>query len=289
MADEEMQDQGEHPVELLDEAKNLGWVPLEQFKGDKEKFVDAPEFVELGRKVVPLLRSNNKRLQSDLLQTREKMGTMETELESAKAAIAELVKANTTATRKAAEAAKASLTEQIKEARSENDVEKELELREQLDEANEALKAKPAEVTLKTPAKKQDSALSPEFQEWVKENSWYGGNSPEDKKRTKLAGRIAEDLRDEGVATAGRAFLDLVVERLEEQETPVIGRATSKVEGTNPRARTRNGAKGWNDLPAEAKQACLTFEDSLVGPNKLYKDRAAWQTQYAKDYFAEEG
>ncbi len=283
----------EHSEELIAEARNLGWVPKEEFKGNPERWTDAAEFVETGLKITPILRANNKRLQEDLLHTKNEMGTLKAELANAQTAISDLVKANTVATRRAAEAAKVSLKERIKEAREENDVDQEIELREQLDEVNAALK-EPEKPAPKDPptTKAGETTVSPDFLAWQSEVApWYNGNSPEDKRRTKLAGRIAEDLMDEGTTLKGRAFLDEVTRLLEEQEesSSTPQRRTSKVEGSNPSARLRGGAKSWNDLPAEAKEAAMGFEGSLVGPNKAYKTVDAWRAQYTKDYFSDEG
>lgn len=292
MPPENMEQVSEHPHELLEEAKNLGWVPLEEFKGNKDRWVDAPDYVETGQKITPILRANNKRLQDSLLQTKNELGTLKAELANAQTAIGDLVKANTVVTRRAAEAAKASLKERIKEARSENDVDQEIELREQLDEVNATIAEvdKPAPKVTPTASETQ-TTVSPDFLTWQSEVApWYNGDSPEDKRRTKLAGRIAEDLMDEGTTLKGRAFLDEVSRLLEDQEgTSPTPRQPSKVEGSNPSARSRTGVKGWNDLPAEAKTACMGFEGTLVGPNKAYKNLADWQKQYTKDYFSDEG
>ena len=53
-------EQAAAPVEQ--EARTLGWVPAEEFKGDPNRWVDAETFVERGHTVMPILRKNNERL-----------------------------------------------------------------------------------------------------------------------------------------------------------------------------------------------------------------------------------
>ena len=48
------------------EARNLGWVPQEEFRGDPGKWVDAETFVERGHTIMPILKSNNKKLEEQL-------------------------------------------------------------------------------------------------------------------------------------------------------------------------------------------------------------------------------
>ena len=42
--------------EIVAEAKELGWVPQDEFRGAQDKWIDAPTFLARGRDVMPLLR-----------------------------------------------------------------------------------------------------------------------------------------------------------------------------------------------------------------------------------------
>lgn len=50
------------------EARDMGWVPEGEFKGDKKpaKFLDAKEFVERGETVLPFVQRENKRLKDEI-------------------------------------------------------------------------------------------------------------------------------------------------------------------------------------------------------------------------------
>src|SRR5882762_10314320 len=86
--------------------------------------------------------------------------------------------------------------------------------------------------------------------------------------------KVGPELRAAGVI--GRPYLDRISEEVEKEIAKLSGGRTSssKVEGGGPtdggKPRGGNG-KGYNELPAEAKAACDSFEKQLVGPNKLHK------------------
>lgn len=61
------------------EAKEYGWVPQEQFKGDAEKWRPAEEFVRRGEEILPIVRKQNEKLTEkvkDLEATNERMSRM---------------------------------------------------------------------------------------------------------------------------------------------------------------------------------------------------------------------
>lgn len=53
------------------EAKDMGWVPQEEFRGPKERWKPAQQFVEDGENILPIVRAENKRLK-DKLESVEK-------------------------------------------------------------------------------------------------------------------------------------------------------------------------------------------------------------------------
>lgn len=48
------------------EAREMGWVPETEFKGDKDRWKPAQKFVEDGEKILPIVRSQLKRTQDEL-------------------------------------------------------------------------------------------------------------------------------------------------------------------------------------------------------------------------------
>ena len=282
-------EEGGPPEDVEKEARSMGWVPEEEFKGNKDHWIDAEEFVERGRSVMPILLSNNKRLQKELSTRDAEIGKLSASLQSANKAIEKLEKHYTEANKRAVEIARNQLKEELRQAREDNDVDKELEITDQLAE----LRTRETEAT--PTAKKEEETkpvqkYTPDFQSWVDRNPWF----EKDRKKTKLVNRIAEDLREEGNELVGSEFLDECVRIYEEQygeeeeeEAPPVRRPSSKVETTPRRRSPSGGGKSYGDLPAEAKAQCAEDAEDLVGPDKRYKTMKDWQTAYARIYFAE--
>lgn len=269
-------------------ARELGWVPKEEFRGDPEKWIDADTFVKRGEELMPLLKANNKR-------QAEKISQLETEIRSTKEALkdaTEAINALKETTSKAAiaevKAQVKSIKEKLVEAKKEGDVEAEVELQEKLDEAKEAVRQAEKPVIAKTAAAtdtQPDYTTNPEWVAWTKDNPWFG----QDKRKTSLALGIAQELREQGVKLQGRAFFDKVTEEVNEtlgltKKSPT----TSKVEGDARGSGAGGGSgKSYADLPAEAKQICERQAQRLVGTNRAFKTVAEWRAHYASEYFKE--
>jgi hypothetical protein len=270
------------------EARNMGWLPKEQFTGKEDDWVDAKGFVEKGQHVIPILRANNKRLQRELLTRDQKIGSLEKAVQDSQKAIETLEKHYSAANKRAIENAKRQLVEQIKDARENGDTDAEFRLLDQLDAVKESAreaekKEEEASASGQSSNANEPATLSPEFERFQSENSWFGS----DKKRTKSLLRIAEDLRDEGETAQGYDFMQMCLSALEKQEgNKQQARAPGKVEGGRS-GRSGGQGKSFSDLPAEAKQACWEDVDSLVGKGKRYETKAAWEKRYAEIYFGE--
>lgn len=301
MADE---DTGTGPDEkTVKAAREMGWTPAEQFKGDPDKWVDADEFVRRGEALMPILRKTNQRLKAELAERDAKIDNLTAEVQNANTAIERLDSHYSEANRRAATQAITNLKDQLKEAREADDTDKEIELLEQIGLAQSEVRRLTEEADKKKTADKDKGdkpdgdkgdkgnkpAVDPELKDWEKENKdWFGV----DKKRTKQFNRIAEDLREE-LNEADEADKFTPVEFLEEcqrlwDKEHGDGERPEKTGSSNRSARGNNsgGPKGWNQLPKEAKDACLADADYLVGEGKRFKDLAAWQTEYARIYHA---
>lgn len=277
-------------------AREMGWTPKDKFKGDPEKWVDAATYVDRGEHVLPILRADRNRLRGELLTRDNEIGTLREQLKTTKGIIADLQDNFTSLVEQRVKERRADLQDRLDEATEDRDIKEVLKLRDELQELNtaeaEAKKKKEEnrkklEAGDKPPANDStDPQISPEFTAWKKDNEWYGGTSPEDRKRTKAIIRIAEDLREDGDMTEGREFMDKCLELLEEQEGNTR-KPHSKVDGGNGRGGTPISGKGYASLPADAKRACDEDAESFVGEGKLFKDVAAWRANYAKIYFGE--
>lgn len=285
------------PQDVEREAREMGWRPQEEYKGDPSKWIPAEEFVERGQHVIPIMRATQKRLRQELEQRDQKLDTLAKQLESQNAAFEKIEKHYQEANKRAYEDARKQIKEEMKAAREAGDVDGEFEAHDRLRNLEAEHKAETKKVEEKEDPPNKDvnvTKYDPAFTAWVKKNPWFGGTSKEDRARTKEITRIAEDLREEGTELTGAEFFEECERILEARENGEDegknSRKASKVEGTPARGSNgRSGAKTFESLPKEAKDACTADAETFVGPNKRYKTLKEWQTKYAEIYYSTEG
>lgn len=307
MADTDDTDTGNGPDEqIVKAAREMGWTPQDKFKGDPEKWVDADEFVRRGENLLPLLRKSNARLKSELADRDTKIDTLQAQLDNVSGTLERLDQHYSEANKRAAQGAINGLKDQLKAAREDGDIDKETELLEQiglaqsekrrLDDEEEKRKKEKEEADKKgkddpnkDKGKGKPDGLDPDLKSWQTENDWFGT----DLKRTKQFNRIAEDLREE-LNEAGEEDKFTPVEFLEhcqqlwEEQFGDGGEKPSKTDGGSRTSRGNEGGdgkvKGWNNLPKEAKEACLADEATLVGEGKRFKTLDDWKKEYVRIY-----
>lgn len=287
MADENVES-GQGPTEeQISEARSLGWAPKEEWRGAEDKWVDADEFLKRGLGIHHL-RDSNKKLESTLSQVTGRLSSMEQALKAANATIQALEESHEEDTKAQVEAARAELREQLADASREGRHEDVAEITDKLTQLNAAEDHK-EEKGGKGGNKddRGDAEIHPEVRTWFTENPEFVA----DKRRVALANVVAAEMRQAGDTRIGKVFMDAVAEEVEKTLGPVK-RGASKAEGGNGGSGRKGGdgsgsGKGYNDLPAEAKEACERMGKRLVGPNRAHKDVESWRKSYAKQYFAQ--
>ncbi len=272
------------PQAVEQEARALGWVPREEFKGDEERWVDAEAFVERGKHIMPILQKNNERLQAQLRERDQRLAKLEGLLEASQESIAALEEHHNAATKKQVEKARQDLLAELKAARENNDVDAEVQIMDELTQIKTAQETKAETKEVKTEVKTTAPQDAPEVAAFKIANaSWYGV----DLKETVRFNRLAEDLRLEGNALVGQPFLDAVMKRFEEG-----GRQTaSKVEGASSGSRGSSGTKSgksFASLSKEEKDACHADAKKLVGEGRRFKTLAEWEKRYVELLYPEE-
>lgn len=265
-------------------ARSMGWRPQEEWKSDPDKWVDAKEFVERGEQILPILRANNRDLRDNVLTLKQQNDKLAQELNATRTIVQGLEKHFNASLERQLADQRRQLRAELKDAVEDRDTDRELDIREQLDQLTEAereAKAKQDENKEKlkaTPSTSQE-VVDPMLARWIEDHPWFG----EDKKRTRAVVRAAEDLRDEGDETTGLAFYNKALERAEGgNNTPV-----DKVSSGNSRSNASRGARTFASLPAEAREACMADVENFVGEGKLYKTAKEWQDFYVKTYYGE--
>lgn len=271
-------------------AKEMGWIPKEEFKGDEAKWIDAATFVERGETLLPIVKADRRRLEGEVGQLRGQLAQVTSQFQASQEAIEELKAFNANVTKERAKSRRAELHEEIKKAREDEDVEREGELMDELSEVNVILKEQP-KARQNPPARQQqggngDVQQNPVLQAWMQENSWFG----KDPERTHLAQGIAMALRADPANSAlvgTKAFLDKVSARVEEiMPSGARRNGHDKVEGG---ARSSGGGSGggktYADLPADAKEVCEKQAKRLVGEGRAFKTVEDWRKHYVTKYF----
>lgn len=254
--------------DVLQEAKSQGWVEKDQYRGNPNDWVDAERFVQRGREILPILRKNNEHLVRDLQATKE-------QLKEFREAAEEFKKfQKDTYDRKVVEyeARIAEIKESRAQAISEGDGKKVNALDDALEEVKEAKReAKEAAVV-----KPQAPGIDPSLQSWMDRNEWFG----KDRRMTGIVNGIGEAVRAEFPEVKGQAFLDKLDEALAEEFPDRFGKRqkTSPVEsGSGRQGRGSSNARSYDNLPADAKQACDKFVKQKLMSRDEYVSSYEWE------------
>jgi hypothetical protein len=261
-ADQQNQpDEAQHQLETR--ARAMGWTPKEEFRGDPSKWRDAGEFIERGEREVPLLRAQNKRLETKIA-----------ELERTTRDFAEHLSKTE---QRAYDRALADLKEQRKQALAAGDG----DAFEKVDDAIEKLRSDAEKAAAKN-AKQDNPGDDPVYKEWESRNKWL--SEPELQEYAEFA---AQRMRNNGEKATGADFLDLVAkkvkERFPEKFTNPRRESAQSVEGAAP--GPRKGGKAYADMPAEARAACDRMAKNGFGGDE--KAMAKFKADYVKQYFEE--
>lgn len=276
-------------------AREMGWIPKEEFRGDQSKWIDADNYVKRAEGLLPIVRAENRRLQGQVQKLQSDLSASTQAAQELRASIDDLKKFNTEVAKDRVKANRTEIAVQIKAAREAGDVERELELQDQLAEANTALRESTTQPVTKTTTQAATTTaqpvIAPEFTAWQSANPWFGAQGEE--RRTNYALAVAQDLRNSRPDLVGkREFFDTVTREVKAVFEPAM-RQTSKVEGGNGSTRSGNGAgsvtsaKGFSDLPPEAQTVARAQVKRFVGAHKAFKTEAEWLSHYTTQYFKE--
>ena len=258
------------------EARIFGWVPKEEFRGSEDDWVDAEVFVKRGKEINPILRKNNELLM-------KKLDEKAKEIDSIKASVEEFKKFQKESfERKQAEyeVQIAELKSKKREAIAEGNGDLVVDIDDQIDslkeaqrDAKEAAKAKPE------PEQTAQATIpdDPELQSWLNRNQWFGT----DTEMTDMANGLGASVRKQFPHLTGRDFLDKLDDKIKEYfPQKVLGNKAkgSAVDSSGSvRGSGSTGKKSYDNLPADAKEACDRFiKQGWIKSKQEYVDSYDW-------------
>jgi hypothetical protein len=276
------------------EAREMGWLPKEKFKGDPTLWRPADEYLKRGKELMPLMQAENRRLKKQLADLEERTAkTIESLGRMNKVALAkqreQLVAQYEAQKEKAVELGDKKLYETTKKAEA-------AALKDFDKAASEAEgdKAKPGEDGLGEPGKLsvRDQDI---LDDWMDENPWFDDNAT----MRSYADRAFNRIRRDNPRISWKEALAEVREKVEARypdEFAKGGKPTAssapKVDGGGSRS-PGGGSNGraWDKLPAEVKK----IADSLIEDDGLFLEKgekaathkAAARERYAKQYLQE--
>lgn len=241
-----------------DRATRSGWRPLDQFKGDPTKWIDAQSFVERGEQILPIVQAQNRKFEKALEAAQAEIGSL-------KKTLTKFADHNSKTEQRAYERALKDLKTELAQATQAGDIAA-------VDQITDDIADLKAEAT-----GKKDDGPPPEIAEALAgfraRNAWF----EKDRAMTGAAREIAQELSEAGVT--GAEQLAEVEKRIREEFphkfTNPRRDAAAAVEGA-PSGQRRAG-KTYSDLPPDAKAICDQFVKDIPGFTR---------EKYIKDYFA---
>lgn len=257
--------------EIEKSARQQGWVPKDDFRGDESDWIDADTFVQRGREINPILRKNNERIQRELDATKLQMA----ELKKATEEFKKFQKEAYERTLHSYEEELQDLKELKKKAVTDGNGDLVVEIDDKMDEVKAKKAASKPQKEETAPA--VDPQIQKETEEWVSENQWYKTNH----RMATATNAIADQIRRMNPYLVGKEFLDEVDKELAEMfsaeqlgkkvrpRTPVEG---GRNEGTNK----KGGKQSYEYLPPEAKAACDKFVKQKLMTREEYSAAYDW-------------
>lgn len=265
-------------------AREAGWKPLEQWKGNAEKWTDAETYLERVEHALPLVRTQRDKLMGELSSRDQRINDLEKQIQEGRESMDAFREYQESETKRQVDQAKRNLRRELAQANKDGDVEAALEIEEAIDKLKEA---PPKETKKEAEQPKVDPAFQVVYDQWRADgNQWYGA----DPEKTMYANGVRDFVAYQNPGLKGRAFLDKLTEVVEDKfpSRNDARERPSKVEETRGGGSPKGSGKSYADLPPEAKTACESFSGRLVGKDRTYKTEKEWRDKYARDYFGDE-
>ena len=271
------------------EARDMGWVPPEEWKGDPPRggFKTAAEFVQRGHEILPVVNSR-------LRKTEEEKRKLADEFESYKRESTDKLTRMERMTRVALERQKSQIISDF-EARKEAAVEVgDKAAYREIDKEQRTAVAEFDEKIAEKPEEKTATVEPPrEIMDWIAQNPWFEADEEMKHWATGYHGKLLKEKKgmalSENLAEVSKQARKRFPEMFgtPDDDEPEARRG-SRVEGGSRMAGDGGGRSAWSKLPADAKAQADTFikEDGLflLRGETAEKDLNKARERYAAKY-----
>lgn len=234
-------------------ARNVGWVPKDEFRGDPARHVSAEEFLSRSDSLMPLMRRDNDKLH-------KRVNDLEGILKETRDAQKELLEFTSKSEQRAYDRAKAELQARAEAAAANAD---QAGVRQAMHEMDSL--AQPFKPTAAPPPKPN---ADPTIQDWISRERWFTTSESLKGYATETFGEIERDhpgmTVDEMLAETKKRTMERFPEKFGINKNRERPASVATPSGGNTPASQRNG-KSYDNLPPEAKQACEKFIKIIPG------------------------
>jgi len=289
----EVEDTDAPSTEDIQRAKDMGWVAPEDWKGapPKSGFLDPREFVRRGEKIMPIVRAEAKKWQSEAEGLKRELQAARDEHRDT---VKRIERMSMVALEQQRSQIEASYAAKIDMAAATGDTDGVRQARKEEKEALAALdkRLEEPEEDKKAREKKAETTVPADVQKWLEANPWY--ESDDELKAVATARHVkllkekpglslADNLEEVRKYVAKRYPEHFEAAQDEDDDEPKRG---SRVEGGS-RIAGGGGRSLYSKLPAEAKAAADKFIEQglfLEKGETIEKDKAKARERYAAQY-----
>lgn len=253
------------PVEIR--ARSMGWRPLDEYHGDKTRWVDAETFVRRGETELPIVRERYRALEKKFIDVEKRLEESSGRLNETVKVLNEVRDLSKSAEERGFERAMRDLGERERRAVAEASV----ETYDTIQREKAALvESRPKMVSTPPPAREPERTVTapvtpttnPVIDAWIAENPWFNADGLLNSVAIGFDAQLQREAPGMGMG-----------DRLAEVKKQVMARFPEKF--GNPRrtapptvttttmATPRSNKKGLKDLPKEAQEAFARFKRQM--------------------------
>lgn len=261
-------------------AKKQGWAPMDEWRDDPDKWVDAETFLKRGDEILPIARERNRAMEDKLERLETLISETNRQLADSKHANKELAQFYQRSIDTQRERILTELKAKQREAVAEGD-------QQAFDQAEQQIAQVEKDAKTLSDGNRTDSPPpeDPNFTAWKTKNRWYGT----DAELSLYAESMATWVANQKPHLRGQAGFFLAVENEvrkrfpEKFNTDKGGNgdgdgdqpAVPRVEGGGAAPKRKSGKKGYDQLTPEAKRQCDWFTEHDYTTREKYLQNAA--------------